>query len=113
MDPEHALEKFQLEEGFRIEIVAHEPMVVDPIAMDIDADGRLWVIDMPSYMPAHDLDVMKTSALERVPEARVVVLEDTDKDGKISTAIPGGSCGAWTIGGVFIPPIIPDLCKPI
>ncbi|MEX2565027.1 MAG: HEAT repeat domain-containing protein [Cyclobacteriaceae bacterium] len=83
LSPVQALEKFKLEEGFRIEVVAHEPMVVDPIAMDIDVDGRLWVIDMPSYMPAHDLDVLETSTLEKVPEARVVVLEDTDKDGKM------------------------------
>jgi mono/diheme cytochrome c family protein/glucose/arabinose dehydrogenase len=81
--PQEALKKFQLEEGFRIEVVAHEPMVVDPIAMDLDADGRLWVIDMPTYMPVHDLDALETSALERAPEARVVVLEDGDKDGKM------------------------------
>lgn len=81
--PDKALEKFKLEEGFRIEVVAHEPMVVDPIAMDIDSDGRLWVIDMPSYMPVHDMDVLETSARERVPEARVVVLEDTSGDGKM------------------------------
>lgn len=83
LEPGQALEKFQLEEGFRIEVIAHEPMVVDPIAMDIDADGRLWVIDMPTYMPVHDLDALETSALERAPAARVVVLEDSDKDGKM------------------------------
>ena len=83
LSPDKALEKFKLEEGFRIEVVAHEPMVVDPIAMDIDADGRLWVIDMPTYMPVHDKNALETSKLERVPEARVVVLEDTNKDGKM------------------------------
>jgi mono/diheme cytochrome c family protein/glucose/arabinose dehydrogenase len=83
LHPDKALETFQLEDGFRIELVAHEPMVVDPIAMDIDADGRLWVIDMPTYMPVHDKDALETSALERMPEARVVVLEDTNSDGKM------------------------------
>lgn len=83
LHPNEALKKFKLEEGFRIEIVAHEPMVVDPIAMDIDADGRLWVIDMPTYMPVHDKDPLETSALERVPESRVVILEDTNSDGKM------------------------------
>ncbi len=47
--PEQTLERFELVEGFRIELVAHEPLVTDPVAMDIDADGRLWVVDMPSY----------------------------------------------------------------
>jgi putative membrane-bound dehydrogenase-like protein len=83
LHPDEALQTFKLEEGFRIEIVAYEPMVVDPIAMDIDADGRLWVIDMPTYMPVHDKGALETSALERVPEARVVILEDTNGDGRM------------------------------
>jgi mono/diheme cytochrome c family protein/glucose/arabinose dehydrogenase len=83
LPPEKALEKFNLEEGFRIEVVAHEPMVVDPIAMDIDADGRLWVLDMPAYMPVHDQGVLETSAQERVPASRVVILEDSNSDGKM------------------------------
>ena len=83
LHPDDALKTFKLEEGFRIEVVAYEPMVVDPIAMDIDPDGRLWVIDMPTYMPVHDKDALETSKLERVPEARVVVLEDTNSDGKM------------------------------
>lgn len=83
LHPEEALRTFKLEEGFRIEIVANEPMVVDPIAMDIDSDGRLWVIDMPTYMRVHDKGPLETSAIERTPEARVVILEDTNGDGKM------------------------------
>lgn len=40
LNPEEALERFEIEEGFRIEMVAHEPMVTG--AMDVDADGCLW-----------------------------------------------------------------------
>lgn len=83
LHPDEALGRFKLEEGFRIEMVAHEPMIVDPIAMDIDADGRLWVIDMPTYMQVHDKGPLETSALERAPEARVVILEDADGDGRM------------------------------
>lgn len=85
LPPDQALSKFELEEGFRIEIVAHEPMVISPVAMDIDPDGRLWVIDMPSYMPVHDMDAMETSKRERVPVGRVVILEDTDGNGQMDT----------------------------
>src|SRR5690625_2905009 len=60
--PEETLDHFQLEEGFRIELVAHEPMITDPVAMDIDADGRLWGNDMPTYMPVHDKDEAETAA---------------------------------------------------
>ncbi|MEX2402989.1 MAG: c-type cytochrome [Balneolales bacterium] len=83
LHPDEALEKFELEEGFRIEIVAHEPMITDPVAMDIDADGRLWVVDMPSYMPVVDMGDWETAAREQVPQGRVVVLEDTNGDGKM------------------------------
>lgn len=98
LHPEQALDRFELEEGFRIEVVAHEPMIADPVAMDIDADGRLWVVEMPSYnMDAHDILVNtdeRTTEREQAlydqmpPEelkGRVVILEDTDGDGKMDT----------------------------
>ncbi len=83
LSPEKALETFSLEEGFRIEIVAHEPHIADPIAMDIDPDGRLWVVEMTSFMPVHDQEEEKTTLLERVPRSRIVVLEDTTGDGRM------------------------------
>lgn len=85
LPPEEALERFELEEGFRIEVVAHEPMVSDPVAMDIDADGRLWVVDMPSYMPVVGKGDWETAVREQVPQGRVVVLEDTSGDGTMDT----------------------------
>lgn len=90
---EKALESFRVETGFRIEPVAHEPMIVDPVAMDIDADGRLWVVNMPSYN--HDpREILETTGertpereamlrdqLESAPTGEVVILEDRDGDG--------------------------------
>jgi mono/diheme cytochrome c family protein/glucose/arabinose dehydrogenase len=81
LPPEETLDLFDLEDGFRIELVAHEPQIVDPVAMDIDANGRLWVAEMPSYMPVHDKSDSETSALERIPKSRIVILEDTNGDG--------------------------------
>ena len=98
LHPDEALERFILEEGFRIEVVAHEPMVIDPVAMDIDADGKLWVINMPSYnmMPVRDIlentgertEEREQALREQIPDApkgNVVVLEDTNSDGKMDT----------------------------
>ncbi len=101
LHPDEALEKFMLEEGFRIEVVAHEPMVIDPVAMDIDADGRLWVVNMPSYNMGRTMSVRdmlentgeRTEEREKAlreqlpdaPEGNVVVLEDTNGDGKMDT----------------------------
>ncbi len=96
LPPEEALATFQIEEGFRIELVAHEPMVTDPVAMDIDPDGRLWVVNMPSYNMAPVRDILETTGerteerermlRERTPETplgSVVVLEDTTGDGRM------------------------------
>lgn len=98
LHPNEALQKFELEEGFRIELVASEPMVVDPVAMDIDADGRLWVINMPEYnkMPVRDIlentgerTEEREQALREIfkgdPQGKVVILEDTNGDGKMDT----------------------------
>jgi mono/diheme cytochrome c family protein/glucose/arabinose dehydrogenase len=74
--PEKALDTFRLAPGFRIELVAAEPLIHDPIAFAFDADGRMFVIEMRGFMP--DLEGKGESA----PVGRVVMLEDTDGDGK-------------------------------
>jgi mono/diheme cytochrome c family protein/glucose/arabinose dehydrogenase len=63
--------------GYRIELVASEPLVVDPIAIDFDADGRMWVLEMPGFMSGPG------GANTRDPINNVVVLEDTDGDGRV------------------------------
>jgi glucose/arabinose dehydrogenase/mono/diheme cytochrome c family protein len=77
LTPEEALKSFRLPPGFRIEVVASEPLINDPVALDFDADGRLWVVEMRSYMPDAD------GRGEHAPINRVVVLEDTDKNGRM------------------------------
>ena len=61
----------KVEPGFRVELVASEPDVQSPVAMDIDEDGRIFVVEMPGY----PLDVS--------PTGRVKLLEDTDGDGRV------------------------------
>src|SRR5438309_406138 len=51
LPPERALKSFQIQPGFRIELVAAEPLVHDPIQIAFDPDGRLWVLEMRGYMP--------------------------------------------------------------
>jgi glucose/arabinose dehydrogenase len=74
--PEEALKTFKVAAGFRLELVAAEPLVHEPVALSFDADGRLWVAEMRGYMP--DID----GKGEDQPVGDVVVLEDTDGDGK-------------------------------
>lgn len=47
--PAEALETFHLHEDFQIELVASEPDIADPVAMDFDADGRLYVAENSGY----------------------------------------------------------------
>src|SRR5215216_5947236 len=52
--PEEALNSFKVAPGFRIELVASEPLVEAPVAMAFDADGRMWVVEMRGFMPNVD-----------------------------------------------------------
>jgi len=68
---------FALPPGLRIELVAAEPLVVDPVAIAFDEDGRLWALEMRGYMQTIDGEG------ERERVGRVAVLEDTDGDGRM------------------------------
>src|SRR5690606_20586894 len=77
LSPDEALAAFRIAPGFRVELVAAEPLVQDPVAMDWDERGRLYVVEMRGYMP----DAFGHGAEE--PVGRVVLLEDTDADGRM------------------------------
>jgi putative membrane-bound dehydrogenase-like protein len=75
--PDAELKTFVVPPGYRIELVASEPMVENPILIDWDPQGRLWVIELIGYMQ----DLPATN--EREPSGRISVLEDTNNDGKM------------------------------
>ncbi len=74
---EEALESFAVQPGFVVEPVVAEPGVFNPVAMAFDAKGRMWVAEMTTFMP----DVHGTGEMK--PEGNIVVLEDTDGDGRV------------------------------
>lgn len=49
LSPARALQSFQIYEGFEIELVASEPLVADPVAMEVDELGRTFVLEMHGY----------------------------------------------------------------
>ena len=77
LSPEEALKSFVLPPGYRLELVASEPLIQDPVAIDWDPDGRMWAVEMPGYM----LDISASRELE--PLGRIVVFEDTNGDGRL------------------------------
>jgi mono/diheme cytochrome c family protein/glucose/arabinose dehydrogenase len=77
LTPEDAIKTMRIAPGFRIELAAADPLVHDPVAMTIGPDGRMWVVEMSNYMP--DMDGNGSDE----PVGRVVVLTDTDDDGRM------------------------------
>ena len=73
-----SLATIQIHDGLRVELVASEPMVQDPVAIDFGPDGKLWVAEMRDYGCK---DGEKCP-----PNGRVSVLEDRDGDGTFETA---------------------------
>ena len=73
--PAEAMATLRVAPGFRVELVAAEPLVEDPVAMAWDERGLLYVVEMRGFMPTVDGEG------EQEPVGRVVVLEDTDHDG--------------------------------
>lgn len=82
LSPEESLETFRVAPGFRVELVAAEPLVRDPVFAEWDNRGRLWVCEFNTYM----IDLDGSDENQRV--SRVVVLEDLDGDGRMDQATP-------------------------
>lgn len=79
--PAEELTTFQIEPGFKVQLVAAEPMVQEPVALSFDPDGRLWVVEMRGFMP--DID----GKGEALPSGRISILEDTNGDGTMDKSI--------------------------
>ncbi len=101
--PQAALRAFHLVDGFRIELAASEPLVVDPIAMSFDADGRLYVVEMRGYGENGAANL-----------GRIRLLTDVDDDGRYdeSTIFADGLSWPTAVtcanGGVYVT-AAPDL----
>lgn len=96
-EPERAAATFVLRPGFTAELVAAEPLIGSPVALDVDEQGRAYVVEMRDYS-------------ERRPEqlGRIKRLEDTDGDGRYDKAtvflanLPWPTAITCWRGGVFI-----------
>ncbi len=74
---EEALSKFHTAPGYKIDLFASEkefPDLANPVQISFDSKGRLWVATMPSY-PHY-------KAGDGKPNDKIIILEDTNGDGK-------------------------------
>lgn len=77
MTAEESLKSFRLPKGYRLELVADESMLSEPVAVSWDGNGRMFVTQMETYMQTVD------TTGEHQPKSRIMLLEDTDDDGKM------------------------------
>ena len=78
LSPQESLEQIVADPGLKVELVAHEPNIVSPVAIRFDEDGRLWVVEMRDY---------PTGPTKEFPaKSRISILRDKDGDGFYETA---------------------------
>lgn len=71
--PRASLRAMQARPGFKVELVAAEPLVMDPVDVAWGPDGRLWVAEMADYPMGIDH--------KGKPGSRIAFLSDTNGDG--------------------------------
>lgn len=87
LEPAEARAAFVIKSGFRVELAAAEPQVVDPVAITFDERGALYVVEMRDYSER------RAEALSRVKK-----LTDEDGDGFFETATVFLEGLAWATG---------------
>ncbi|MGB5273324.1 MAG: sorbosone dehydrogenase, partial [Flavobacteriaceae bacterium] len=86
--PDAEQQLFLLPDGYHIEAVLTEPKIEQPGAIAFDGNGRMYVLELRTYMLTADSD----GTLE--PVSRISRWEDRDNDGKYET------------GGIFVDSLI-------
>src|SRR5262245_10010700 len=76
--PAESLKCLKARPGFKVELMAAEPLVMDPIAFAWGPDGKFWVVEMGDYP-------LGTDGKNKFG-GKVKFLEDTDGDGKYDRA---------------------------
>jgi putative membrane-bound dehydrogenase-like protein len=108
-EPTAATATFRTRHGFRMELIAAEPLVYDPVAAAYDEDGRLYVVEMSDYPhvdPKHDKPFAENTL--DPPVGRLKLLTDRDDDGIFDTAAVLADKLSWPTGvavwkgGVFV-----------
>lgn len=79
LSPEEGLRSFRVRPGLKLELVAAEPLIESPVAIDFAADGSLWVCEMRDYPLGIDNQGKPGGVIKR--------LEDRDGDGRYDAAV--------------------------
>jgi len=122
LTPDESVSRMKMADGFEISVVAAEPLVRQPVAIEFDDRGRLWVIQYLQYPNPNGLKRVKVDRYSRteydhVPPPppkgprgadRITILEDTNGDGRMDRGrdfVSGLNLAtglAFGHGGVFV-----------
>src|SRR5690606_33167943 len=67
--PREGVNTYELVEGYRLELFASEPLIADPVDMEIDEWGNVYVVEMSGY------------PLDKSHTGKIKLLKDEDGDG--------------------------------
>ncbi len=120
--PAEAVQKMSMADGFQVELVASEPIIAQPVCIEFDDRGRLWVIQYlqypnPAGLNRAKVDRFSRTIYDKVPEPpprgakgadRITILSDFDANGRAQKSkdfVSGlnlASGLAFGHGGVFV-----------
>lgn len=126
--PEESLAAFKVADGYAVDVPLHEPNVAQPLNINFDERGRLWVVQYLQYPFPEGLKVVKydrylRAVFDKVPppppnhfrgKDKITIHEDTNGDGKFDShktfldglnmarSVVTGRGGAW----VLMPPYL-------
>lgn len=90
LSPQDSLKALKLKPGYEATLIAHEPLVQDPVFIDWDAQGRMWVVEMGDYPFAPGEKTkdgsMGQDKVSPLQAGRVKILTDTNGDGTYDKA---------------------------
>ena len=95
LTPQESLRAIRTKAEMTVELVASEPLIESPVAIDWDAQGRLWVCEMYDYpaglkppaQPGRKYgEPLKEPPGGFTPGGRIKILTDRDGDGRFDKA---------------------------
>ncbi len=73
--PKEGVSTYEVAEGYQIELIASEPLIADPVDMEIDEYGNMYVVEMSGY------------PLDKSHTGKIKLLKDKDGDGVMDEGI--------------------------